>query len=109
MKQLRLYSILLLAVFFSLSIVSAPNLAAQAGAGSISGVVTDSTGAIIPDAHVVITNEGTQATYPETTDRGGFYSVEGLTVGVYKVDVTKTGFKESIAQGIQIDPGAAAR
>lgn len=105
MKQRWLCSILPLAVFLSLSIVSVPHLNAQASAGSISGVVTDSTGAIIPDAHVTITNEGTHSTYAKTTDKGGFYSAEGLTVGLYKVDVSKAGFKESIAQGIQIDPG----
>jgi hypothetical protein len=104
-KQLRLYSILLLAVFCSLAAITAPHLDAQASAGSISGVVTDSTGAIIPDAHVTITNEGTKATYSKTTDKGGFYSLESLTVGIYEVGVSKDGFKESIAEGIQVDPG----
>jgi hypothetical protein len=104
-KQLRQYQIPLLAMVLSLMIAISPRLNAQASAGSISGVVTDSTGAIIPDATVTITNEGTNTSSTAVTDKGGFYAAEGLAVGVYKVDVKKEGFKESITQNLQIDPG----
>jgi hypothetical protein len=104
-KQLFLHKLLPGALFLGLLTIASPRLNAQASAGAISGVVTDSTGASIPQAQVTITNQGTTVSYVEATDKSGFYSAEGLTVGVYSVRVIKAGFKESVTDGIQVDPG----
>jgi hypothetical protein len=80
-------------------------LLGQASLGAISGTVKDPSGGVIPDAAVIVTNQSTGITTTRTSNADGFYSVEGLPVGQYKVDVKKDGFKESILQGIQIDPG----
>lgn len=105
MKQFFLNKLLPGAIVFSFLFAMSTRLNAQASAGSISGVVSDSSGASIPQAEVKITNQGTSVSYVETTDKSGFYSAEGLTVGVYSIAITKAGFKESITNGIQIDPG----
>ena len=76
----------------------------QVASGAISGTVADSTGAIVPGAAVTITNTATGATRTVQTDNSGFYSAEGLTVGQYKVAVSKSGFRSN-ATDIQIDPG----
>jgi hypothetical protein len=104
-KSIRQVRIQLFAMLIVLAGLLSPKLNAQASAGSISGVVTDSTGAIISDANVVITNQGTNTSVSAVTDKSGFYAAEGLSVGVYKVNVKKDGFSESITQGLQIDPG----
>lgn len=104
-RQVQLCRILLLMVLFGLTTAVGPSLSAQAGAGSLSGVVTDPSGAVIPDAQVTITNQATGASWKEATNKEGFYSQEGLAVGVYKVEVGKEGFRQSIIQGLQIDPG----
>ena len=80
-------------------------LHAQVSTGAISGTASDSTGAAIAGATVKITNQETGVSSSLTTDSGGFYSAEGLSVGTYTIDITKEGFKESITKGIQIDPG----
>ena len=73
--------------------------------GAISGSVTDTSGGLVPGAKVVITNQGTGVSTTLTTDNRGFFSAEGLQVGQYKIDVSKTGFQESLTQGVQLDPG----
>ena len=78
---------------------------AQVANGAISGTVTDASGAIIPGAKITISNTGTGVSRTMQTDDAGFYSAEGLGVGQYQVSVSKSGFKESVAAGIQIDPG----
>ena len=105
MKQFLLNKLLPGAIFVSLLFVLSPRLDAQASAGSISGVVTDASGASIPQAKVKITNQGTSVSSFETTDKSGFYSAEGLAVGLYRIEISKAGFKESVTNGIQIDPG----
>jgi len=58
--------------------------------GGLNGVVSDSTGAVIPGAAVTLT--GSQGTRVLTTDSLGRYSATGLTPGTYDVSVTKDGF-----------------
>ena len=77
----------------------------QGNLGAISGTVTDPTGGAVPGAKVTITNQATGISAALTTDERGFYSREGLTTGQYKIDVTAAGFKESVTQGVQLDPG----
>jgi hypothetical protein len=93
------------AAFLTLVLVTGPLLLAQASASSISGTVTDASGSVVPGATVTITNQATGVTRTATTDNGGFYSAEGLSVGQYRIDIAKPGFKESITSGIQVDPG----
>ncbi len=77
-------------------------LYAQILVGRISGTVTDPTGAAVAGAKVTITNLDTQATRTITTDGKGFYSVEELPIGPYKVEVNQTGFKRSSQSGLNL-------
>jgi hypothetical protein len=104
-KRLLPQKMLQIAAFLGLLYVSGPFLYGQASASAISGTVTDSSGAAIPGAKVTITNQGTGVPHDTTTDSSGFFSEEGLAVGQYKVEVEKPGFKESVTNGIQINPG----
>jgi len=89
-----------IAVFLSLLAVAGRFLNAQANTGSISGTVTDPTGAAIAGATATITNQATAVSHAATTDSSGFYSAEGLSVGQYKVAISKPGFKENLTNGI---------
>ena len=62
--------------------------------GRISGTVTDSSGAVVPNAAVTITNSATNLVRNATTDDGGFYTVTNLPVGTYTVTVERSGFKK---------------
>jgi len=66
---------------------------AQVDTGAISGVITDSTGAVVPGAQVTITQEETNTKMVLTTNAAGFYSAPALHPGHYDIEVAKTGFQ----------------
>ena len=81
----------ILTVLFLLGV---SQLSAQLGTqGSILGVATDTTGAVIPGAEVVITNVETGQSLTTTTNEVGIFEVLGLNRGIYDVSVTLEGFK----------------
>src|SRR5258708_16409551 len=65
---------------------------AQSTFGSITGVVRDPSGAVVPAADVLVTNEGTALTRRATSTSSGLFSVPNLDIGTYKVRVTPKGF-----------------
>ena len=75
--------------------------------GSISGVVHDSSGALIPAAEVVALNTQTGVKWTVATDAQGFYSFQALPVGDYEVDVSKSGFNGYRQTGLALTVNAA--
>lgn len=67
-------------------------LPAQVVGGTISGTVADSSGAVIPNAVVVVHNQDTGTQRTLTTNTSGSYSAPSIPVGTYLVTVTVTGF-----------------
>lgn len=65
---------------------------AQAGRGSISGTVTDPSGAIVPGSQVVLLNKATGAKQETVTSAAGLYSFISLNPGVYQVKASHSGF-----------------
>ena len=65
---------------------------AQTTSGLITGTITDSTGAVIPGAHIQLTNQATSVQRSAVTDASGYYSVPELQPGVYDVSASKEGF-----------------
>lgn len=68
-------------------------LFAQSGAGSIQGTVTDSTGAVIPQASIHVVNQATGVAVDTKTDSAGFYQVPDLFTGTYTVTISALGMK----------------
>ena len=87
-----------LAASFLMLLSLACQLGAQGTTGKITGVVTDPTGAIVPNAAVMVTNVATGVSHPTTTDPTGIYQVLQLPIGSYKVAVTAPGFEQTIVQ-----------
>lgn len=65
----------------------------QAGRGSISGLVTDPNGALVPGAQVTLLNPATGVKQRTVTSGAGLYTFISLNPGVYQVTATQTGFK----------------
>ena len=65
----------------------------QLGVGSISGRVTDPTGAVIPGASALILNTDTNFTYNSSTNEEGMFRVPSLQPGPYRVEIEMDGFK----------------
>ncbi len=75
---------------------------AQLDTGSISGVVTDSTGAAVRGAAVVVTNTKTAREWKATTGSIGEFTVSPLPVGPYTVTVVEKGFKTSKIENLSL-------
>ncbi|HEV2379077.1 MAG TPA: TonB-dependent receptor [Terriglobia bacterium] len=75
--------------------------------GSISGVVRDTSGAVIPGAEVVALNVQTGVQWRLVTDTQGFYSFQALPIGTYEVDVSKEGFQSYRQTGLVLTVNAA--
>jgi hypothetical protein len=80
------------------------NIFAQTN-GSLSGTVNDTTGAAIPGATVTIVSVETGAERTATSNADGFYTVQQLQPGNYKVTVTQTGFKSSQISALALGAG----
>jgi len=79
---------------------------AQVIVGSISGVVSDPTGAVVPGATVLLTDVNKGYNYNAVTDSLGRYVISDLPAGNYRIKVTAAGFKTSTADGIVLEVAA---
>ena len=87
-----------LAVF---AIAGGTNALAQATTGTISGTVTDATGAAVSGATVTLTNtDRGQDLRTLTTDNAGFYTAPSLPLGTYSVKVAAKSFKTATVTGL---------
>ncbi len=84
----------------------APRAAAQGLFGTISGVVMDSSGAVVPGATVTVKNVSTNVTMSRTTNEAGLYNATSLNPGVYNVQAEAKGFKTAVVNGVSLEVGA---
>ena len=80
---------------------------AQTG-GSLSGVVTDQTGAALPNVTVTIKSLDSSETRTITTDGGGRYQTSGLPPGRFEIRAAKPGFADETRAGISLAVGQGA-
>jgi type 1 fimbria pilin len=85
-----------------------PPVVAQVTTGSISGTVTDVTGAIVAGAEVTITDVETNVSRTAKTNSVGLYLVPDLPVGKYQATVRMSGFETVKKTGIVLTVGAAS-
>ena len=89
-----------------LIIVSLPALLlAQGARGKITGVVKDSSGALIPSAVVMVRDADTGLSTATVTQSNGAYLIPGLSPGEYRVTAEVAGFKKLTIEGLKIDVG----
>ena len=73
--------------------------------GVVTGVVRDTTGALVVGANVSVTNTDTSVVIPTSTNSAGTYAVRQLVPGAYKVVVKANGFESFEQSGIHLDAG----
>jgi len=76
---------------------------AQLYSGSLAGVVTDPTGAVVPGAKVILTDVGKGFAFNATTDAVGRYTLRSLPPSTYKLTVEAQGFKTNVQGSITLD------
>src|SRR5689334_14099585 len=77
-------------------------LAQGSDLGTITGVVTDGSGAIVPNAKVVVVDVGTNVSRETKTNAQGVYRVFGLSLGRYQVNVSAPGMGTTNINGIDV-------
>jgi hypothetical protein len=105
MKGLRLTA-LIGRFLLAMLVLSGPRLAAQGLFGTISGVVTDPSGAVVPNATVKVTNVDTNVATTLTTNSVGVYIATSLNPGVYSVQAEANGFKTAVVNNITLGVNA---
>ncbi|HTF61145.1 MAG TPA: carboxypeptidase-like regulatory domain-containing protein, partial [Edaphobacter sp.] len=98
MKRLFLLCIRPLAVAGIFSIGSVLH-AQVANNTALVGAVADQSGAPVSGAKVTAVNEGTQVTYPGTTNADGYYSITFISPGTYDITVEQSGFTKLTKTG----------
>src|SRR5258706_7912739 len=94
-------------IFAFIAVVCATLLLPHAGAQALSGIqgsVTDSTGAVVPEATVTVTNNATNVASHAVTSSAGTYTVTDLIPGTYTLTVEKGGFAKWLAKRFCLDP-----
>ena len=84
----------------------ATSLSAQTtGAGTLSGTITDPSGAVIPGAAVTVKNTATQAERALSTNEAGIFVAQFLQPGAYEIAVAKAGFAKIVRTGLTLQVG----
>ncbi len=104
---MRLFRFSCLLVMLAIMLVSG-SLVAQKITGDIAGDVTDTTGAVLPNATVTAKNLGTDFNRSVTTTSSGSYRITDLPIGNYSVTVSAQGFK-NMTQRVQVVSSAVMR
>ncbi len=98
--------VLSVACLFLLSVCGMQTLAwAQENRGGITGTVQDSSGAVVPGVSITAIDVAQGLRYPATSTSAGVYVIPNLTVGAYRVEAIKKGFKTSILEGVTVFTG----
>jgi outer membrane receptor protein involved in Fe transport len=87
----------------------ASSLFGQGQYATISGVVTDTSGAVVPEVTVHAVNAGTGESHSAVSNHSGTYTLPLLKPGDYRLEVEKTGFKRYERSGITLETGVPVR
>ncbi|HXF12051.1 MAG TPA: carboxypeptidase-like regulatory domain-containing protein [Terriglobales bacterium] len=92
-----------LAVSWLACALSAMLLAQSSGTGAISGVVTDTSGAVVPDVQITVTNQQTGDTRNLRSTSTGSFTASSLPPGKYRVEASKSGFRTLTVSQLAVD------
>jgi hypothetical protein len=89
--------------FIAATLVFPFTLAAQLTTATMSGTVTDPSGAVVAEAQVSAAETSTGAVTRGQSSSAGFYVLTGLAPGSYRVRVEKAGFQTSVEEGVTVE------
>lgn len=94
-----------LALFLAILCLSVPYVGHAQVTATLTGTVQDSTGGVIPNAKVTLTNEDTKEGRTETTNGAGLYAFPSLVPGIYDIKASAKGFEAKVVTGIVLNAG----
>ena len=90
-------------LFVVVMLLAIPASGQIGGTGTVRGIVSDPSGAVIPAASVVATNVGTQVKTARQTTESGDYTLSPLPAGEYTITVTASGFQTLVQEHVVVD------
>src|ERR1700691_5752538 len=103
-KTSRTYcSLIPLGSILSLFLICSTIMSAQGTGGRILGRVADSSGAVLANVSVTLTNEATGVSSNSTTNANGDYGFPQVPVGTYRIEFDLAGFKKNLQRGVNVD------
>jgi hypothetical protein len=97
-----LYYLLILAALLAVCQFSIKQAWGQTEQAGITGTITDSSGAAVPEAQITATNASTGVSAAAKTNTLGYYNLPYLPIGTYNLKVEKSGFKAGVVSGIAL-------
>ena len=85
----------------ALAAVLSGGMLAQKTSGTVTGQVTDPSGAAVPNATVTLVNKATATNRTVHTNGSGEYTFTDVAIGTYEIDVTAASFRKQVTQGGQ--------
>src|SRR6266567_91027 len=98
-----------IACLLFLCLCLAVQVSGQVNTASLTGLVTDPAGAVVPNASVTVKNKATDVESSATTDSSGYYTFASLPVGTYTLTIELSGFKKAVHENINLEVGQKAR
>src|ERR1700682_4764208 len=95
-------NIRLAVVLMALAALLPALVSAQAVSGDLVGIVSDATGAGVPQTTVTATNDATGLKTTTVTDAGGSYRFANLPAGAYTLHASATGFSTATVKSVQV-------
>ena len=102
MKSIRVVACLLICLLLAGGMAFAQGTGAS---GDIIGTVLDPSGAVLPNATVIATDQARGIKRSITSDSSGHYEIPGLSPSIYDVSVEHSGFQTSIQKGVVVSVG----
>jgi hypothetical protein len=87
----------------SLCLICSTLVSAQSTGGRILGRVADSSGAVLANVKITLTNEATGVSADTTTSGNGDYGFPQVSVGTYRMEFDLAGFKKNVQRGVNVD------
>lgn len=94
---------------FTLTVLFTLAARSQVVTATLTGIVTDPTGASVAGAKVKAVNTGTNLSREAVTDSAGVYTIPALSPGEYRLEVEQPGFKRQVLPGIVLQVAQEAR
>ena len=92
-----------------LALLMAPLGWSQIQNASVSGRVTDPSGAVVPNVRLTAQNQATGIKYSTTSNSAGYYTFPTIPIGTYTVTVDANGFKRIVRSNTTLEVGQSAR
>jgi hypothetical protein len=109
MRVARAGGVRLVGAIALMGLLFAGRLGAQTIRGTITGAITDETGAVLPGITVTVTHTETGITTSAVTTAQGAYTIPLLASGVYQATIEQTGFKKHVRSGIVVQIAQTTR